>query len=235
MKDWKRYERGLHHVGPHWIRFFGDGLVGTVFEEPNAEGRFAWYVADSGQPGAKTCRQGLSPSIDEAKFSADAAVMDRKRGRGPAVEGELTTSTDRNRRRVDRLLASESLARGLIEDLATYHQELVATGELKTADRIALSLRRAALGGLSDYMRRTATFRVRSGSRMSSPEEMRADAEAVLGIADELDALADDPAADVGTFEKVTNKLRKMGAFPDSELYSAVVQSFELKGANRHD
>jgi hypothetical protein len=229
MKNWKRYEKGLHHVGPHWIRFFGDGLVGTVFEEPNAEGRFAWYVADSQRPGAKTFRQGLSPSIDEAKFSTDATVLDRKRGRGAAVEGELATSTDRNRRRVDRLLASESLGRALIEDLATYHQELVAAGEVKTADRIALSLRRAALGGLSDYMRRTATFRVRLEPRMSSPEEMKADMEAVLRIADELDALADDPTADVGTVEKVANKLRKMGRFPDSELYSAVVQSFVLK------
>lgn len=231
MKDWRRYKKSLHHVGPHWIRFFGDGLAGTVFEEPNAEGRFAWYVADSKRPGAKTFRQGLSPSIDDAKFSADAAVLDRRRGRSAAVEGELTTSTDRNRRRVDRLLASESLARRLIEDLATYHQELVATGEVKTADRIALSLRRAALGGLSDYMRRTATFRVRSGPRMSSPEEMQADAEAVLSIADEFDALADDPTAGVGTVEKFANKLRKMGAFPDSELYSAVVQSFVLKAA----
>jgi hypothetical protein len=155
-------------------------------------------------------------------------VLDRKRGRAAAVEGELTTSTDRNRRRVDRLLASESLARGLIGDLATYHQELVATGDVKTAGRIALSLRRAALAGLSDYMRRTATFRVRSGSRMASPEEMQADEEAVLTIADELDALADNPTADVDTFETVTNKLRKTGAFPDSELHSAVVQSFLL-------
>jgi L-rhamnose isomerase len=44
---------------------------------------------------------------------------------------------------------------------------------------------------------------------MSSPEEMRTDVEAVLRIADELDALADDPTAGVRTFEKVTNKLRK--------------------------
>jgi hypothetical protein len=231
MKGWKRYAKGRHHVGPHWIRFFGDGLIGTVFEEPNAEGRFAWYVADSRQPGAKTFRQGIAPSIDEAKFSADAAVLDRKRGRVAAVEGELTTSTDRNRRRVDRLLASESLARGLIEDLATYHQELVATGDAKTANRIAMSLRRAALGGLSDYMRRTATFRVRSGSRMASPKEMQEDEEIVLRIADELDALADDPTTDIDTFETVANKLRKMGVFPDSELYSAVVQSFLLKTA----
>lgn len=229
MRDWKRYEMGPYHVGPHWVRFFGDGFIGTVFEKSNAEGHFAWYVTDKEQPGAKTFRQGLSPSIEEAKFSTDAAVLDRKRGRGAAVVGELTTSTDRNRRRIDRLLACETQARGLIEDLAIYHQELVATGEVKTADRIALSLRRAALVGLSDYMRRTATFRVRSGSRMSSPEEMQADVEAVLRIVDELDALTDDPNADVGTFETVTNKLRQMGAFPDSELHSAVVQSFELK------
>jgi len=231
VKGWKRYQKGRHHVGPHWIRFFGDGLIGTVFEEPNAERRFAWYVADSQRPGTKTFRQGLGPSIDEAKFSADAAVLDRKRGRVAAVEGELTTSTDRNRRRVNRLLASESLARGLIEDLATYHQELVASGDVKTADRIALSLRRAALGGLSDYMRRTATFRVRSGSKLASPEEVRADEEAVLKIAHELDTLADNPTADFDTFETVTNKLRKMGAFPDSELYSAVMQSFLLTAA----
>ena len=231
MKDWKRYEKGLYHVGPHWVRFFDEGFSGTAFEQPNAEGRFAWYVADSGLPGAKTFRQGLAPSIDEAKFSADAAVLDRKRGRVAAVEGELATSTDRNRRRVDRLLASESLARRLIEDLATYHQELVATGNVKTADRIALSLRRAALGGLSDYMRRTATFRARTGPRMATPEEAQADEETVLRIADELDALADDSAADADTFEKVTNKLRKLGAFPDAELYSAAVQSFLLKAA----
>jgi hypothetical protein len=230
MKDWKRHENGLHHVGPHWIRFFGEGLVGTVFEERNAERRFAWYVTDSQQPGAKTFRQGLAPSVAEAKFCADTAVLDRKRGRVAAVEGELTTSTDRNRRLVDRLLASESLARGLIEDLASYHQELVAAGDVKTADRIALSLRRAALSGLSDYMRRTATFRARSGSRMASPEEIQADEQAVLRISDELDALADNPTADADTFETVANKLRKTGAFPDSELYSAALKSFLLKG-----
>ena len=129
------------------------------------------------------------------------------------------------------MLTSESLARRLIKDLATYHQELIATGDANTADRIALSLRRAALGGLSDYMRRTATFRVRSGSRMASPEEMQADEEIVLRIADELDALADDPTASVDTVETVTNKLRKMGAFPDSELYSTAVRSFLLKAA----
>jgi hypothetical protein len=111
------------------------------------------------------------------------------------------------------------------------YQELVATGDVKTADRIALSLRRAGLVGLSGYMRRTAMFRVRSGSRMASPEEMQADEETVLRIADELDALADDPTADVNTFETVTNKLRKMGVFPDSELYSAAVQIFLLKAA----
>jgi hypothetical protein len=229
MKDWKRHERGLHHIGPHWVRFFGDSFVGTAFEEPNAEGRFAWYVADNQQPGAKTFRQGLAASIGEAKLSADAAVLDRKRGRVAAVEGELTTSTDRNRRRVDRLLASETLARKLTDELATYHWELVAAGDVRAADRIALSLRRAALSGLSDYMRRTATFRARSGPRMASPEEMQADEAAVLQIADELDALADEPTADAGTFETATNKLRQMGAFPDSELYSAVVQSFLLK------
>ena len=228
MDEWKKYDRGLHHVGPHWVRFFGDGLVGTAFEEANSEGRFAWYVADSQKLGAKTFRQGLSSSIHEAKLSADAAVLDRKRGRGAAVEGELTTSTDRNRRRIDRLLASESLARGLIENLASYHQELVAAGEDRTADRIALSLRRAALGGLSDYMRRTATFRVRTGPKISTLEEIQSHAESVLKIADELDMLADDPATDIGTFERAANRLRMMGAFPDSELYSAVIQSFLL-------
>lgn len=228
MKNWKRYEKGRHHVGPHWIRFFGDGFVGTVFEEPNSEGRFAWYVADSQRAGAKTFRQGLALSVREAKLSVDAAVLDRQRGRAAAVVGELTSSTDRNRRRVDRLLASETMARGLIDDLAAYHRELVAAGDIKTADRIGLSLRRAALGGLSDYTRRTAMFRVRSGSRMASPEEMQADEEFVLRIADELDALADIPTADFDIFEKMTNKLRKTGAFPDAELYSVVAQSFLL-------
>jgi hypothetical protein len=66
---------------------------------------------------------------------------------------------------------------------------------------------------------------------MASPEEMRADEVTVSGIADELDALADDPTADLDTFETVTNKLRKMGAFPDLGLYSAVVRSFLLKVA----
>ncbi|MCW0236035.1 MAG: hypothetical protein OJJ21_20730 [Ferrovibrio sp.] len=229
MKDWKRYENGLHHVGPHWVRFFGDNLIGTAFEQPNPEGRFAWYVADSQQVGAKTFRQGLSSSVQEAKLSADAAVLDRKRGRSAAVEGELTTSTDRNRRRVDRLLASELLARRLIGDLRRYHQELVVTGDIQTADRIAHSLRQAAVGGLSDYIRRTATFRVRSGSRMPSAEEMQADEEAVLKIADELDALAHESPPNIDKFEKTTNELRRLGVFPDSELYSAVVQSFMLK------
>jgi hypothetical protein len=61
--------------------------------------------------------------------------------------------------------------------------------------------------------------------------EMQVDEETVLRIADELDRLADDPTHGVDTFETVTNKLRKLGMFPDSELYSAVVQNFLLKAA----
>jgi hypothetical protein len=229
VKDWKRYTKGLYHVGPHWVRFFGDGFSGTAFEEPNAEGRFAWYVADSQNTGVKTFRQGLAASVDEAKFAADAAVLDRKRGRSFAVDGELTTSTERNRRRVDRLLAAESSARTLTRELSEYHHELFASGDTKTADRIARSLRRAALAGLSDYMRRTAQFRARSGEKLATLEERETDEEAVKRIADELDALAEDPTADYEKFETAANKLRKLGAFPDSELHSAVAQSFLLK------
>lgn len=229
MRDWKRYQKGLHHVGPHWVRIFGDNLVGTVFEQPNAEGRVAWYVADSQQAGAKTFRQGLSPSVNEAKLSVDAAVLERKRGRSAAVEGKLTTSTDRNRQRVDRLLASESLARNLIMNFRAHHQELVMAGDTKNANRIAQSMRQAALVGLADYIRRTATFRVRSGPNIPSPKEMQSDEEAVLKIADELDALATASVGDIDTFEKITNKLRRLGVFPDSELYSAVAHSFMMQ------
>jgi len=65
---------------------------------------------------------------------------------------------------------------------------------------------------------------------MASLEETEADEETVSKIADELDALADDPTANVDTVERVTNKLRKMGAFP-TQLYSAAVQSFLLEAA----
>ena len=138
------------------------------------------------------------------------------------------TSTDRNRRRIDRLLAAESQARGLVNDLVIYHRDLVMTGDAKTANRIRQFLRRAALSGLSDYIRRTAQFRVCSGQRLPTAEEMRAHEKAVLEIADELDALADDPAAVFDAFETVANKLRQKGSFPDSEFYSAVAQSFLL-------
>jgi hypothetical protein len=61
--------------------------------------------------------------------------------------------------------------------------------------------------------------------------EMQADEEVVLRIMDELDALADNPNADADTFEPAANKLRRMGAFPDSDLYPAAVQSFLFKAA----
>ncbi len=228
MNEWKRYPKGRYHAGPFWARMYGDSFTGTAFETPTAEGRYSWFVGDSQCVGTKTFRQGLAPSVDEAKLSADAAVLDRRRGRGAVTEGEVTTSTDRNRRRVDRLLASEAMARGLVQDLSAYHHELVAAGDTKTASRIALLLRRAALSGLTDYMRRTAEFRVRSRPRMVSLEEIQADADAVLAVADELEALANDPAADVDGFETIATTLRQMGAFPDSQLYFAVIESFEL-------
>lgn len=230
MDGWQRHNKGLYHDGPFWVRFYGDNFVGTVFEEPNAQGNVAWYVSGGQQPGAKVRGQGVAPGVEDAKFAADATVLDRKRGRIAIVDGEIT-STDRNRRRLDRLLASETLARKLTEDLATFHRELVATGDFKTADRIAISLRRAALSGLADYMRRTATTRVRSGPRMLSPEEMKAGEEAVLKVADELDVLVEDSSVTLNIFETITNELRRLGAFPDSELYFAVVQSFLLKGS----
>ncbi|MEA1676539.1 hypothetical protein [Nitrospirillum sp. BR 11163] len=224
---------GLHGVGPNWVRFFGDGLSGTAFEDSNAEGRFAWYVADSTRQGMKTFRHGLAHSVDEAKLAADAAVLDRKRGRAAAVEGEQTSSTDRNRRRVDRLLASETLARGLVDDLTNFHKELVTAGDLKTADRVAASIRRAALGALADYMRRTAAFRVRSGANMASPESMKAEEEFVLDIADQLDQMADDPQATEQLFEALTDKLRQLGVFPDGDLNSAVVNGFFLESLTK--
>jgi hypothetical protein len=230
MEGWKRYQKGLHHTGPFWVRFYGDNFVGTVFEETNVQRNVAWYVSGGQEPGAKIRGQGLAPSVHDAKFAADAAVLDRKRGRIATVEGEIT-STDRNRRRLDRLLASERLARKLTDDLATFHRELLAAGDVKTADRIAISLRRAALSGLADYMRRTATIRVRSGPWMASPEETKTDAEAVIKIADQLDVLVDDSSSTIDIFETLTNELRRLGAFPDSDLYSAVVQSFLLKGS----
>ncbi|MDG3441734.1 hypothetical protein [Nitrospirillum amazonense] len=233
MNGWKRYQTGLHGVGPHWVRIFGNSLSGTAFEDPNAEGRFAWYVADRSRQGAKTFRHGLADSVKEAKLAADAAVLDRKRGRTAAVEGEPTSSTDRNRRRVDRLLASETLAHGLIDDLTNFHKELVTAGDLKTADRVAASIRRAALGALADYMRRTAAFRARSGANMASPETMKAEEETVLDIADQLDQMADDPQATEQLFEALTDKLRQLGVFPDGDLNSAVVNGFFLESLTK--
>jgi hypothetical protein len=225
MDGWKRYEKGLHYVGPHWIRFYGDGFTGTAFEEATIDGRYTWCVTDREQPAMKTFHQGIAVSVEEAKLAADAAVLDRKRGRSSSVVGEVATSTDRNRRRIDRLLASEHLARRLVEDLAKYHQELVVAGNAVAAERIALSLRRAALAALSDYMRRTASIRGR-GIGVSSSLDMEAYEKAVLQIADEIEVLAEKAGATYGDVEALGHRLRQMGAFPDSELYSAAVQSF---------
>lgn len=233
MGDWKRHERGLHHVGPYWFRFFEDGLTGTVFCQPNAEGRFAWYVTDrdSGPNTPKAFQPGLASTIDEAKFLANSAVIDKKRGRIPVVHGELMTSTDRNRRRNDRFLSIENQSRDLVNELYNYGKILESDGKIEECNRIRQLLRRYALIGISDYARRAARSRVRSGSRLPSPEEAQAYEQAVSTIADELDALVDDPAADLDAFEKVANKLRQMGNFPDQEFYSAVVRSFESQVA----
>jgi hypothetical protein len=115
-------------------------------------------------------------------------------------------------------LAVESASRAITPDTVHCFAEVARRG-MSGSD-----------GGYRRNMRRAAMFRVRSGPRMASLEETEADEETVSKIADELDALADDPTANVDTVERVTNKLRKMGAFP-TQLYSAAVQSFLLEAA----
>jgi len=164
----------------------------------------------------------------EAEDAAD--TYRRQRGR-PAIGEAPMSSTERNRARMNRLLAIEEAWREQMDRAQREHAELVAAGQRETAIYIAKSLRETALRAMSAYLRRAAEFKVWSGPQVPTDDEREVHRRRIELLADSLEQLVVDPFASLDKFEAIRHDIQRVGAYADQSLVSAVVQAFLLRPA----
>jgi len=77
---WKHYDNGLDYTksnlisGPFWLRFFGDGFIGFVYDPQNSDERFSWRVRDEKLPIKGRYKTGISLEREDAKLQAEKFV-----------------------------------------------------------------------------------------------------------------------------------------------------------------
>lgn len=232
MHDWQHRAGTYLESGasPHYQRAFGDGRVATITYDSGTKGNIAWHLyAPRPDRGLVRVDSGRATSIDEAKELAEQAHHDdvHKLGRRPAGEAALS-STERNRLRMARLLATARAEADRTRKLAELHRDLVANGQVEAAGRLGHVVRSTAMGAVASYTRRNKSFFAINGRASPSPPERAERERRIEALADGLDALAKDEAANLGQFEGILHDLHKLGFFPDGELVSAVAQGFCL-------
>ncbi len=217
---------------PHYQRVFGDGRVATVTYDLTTGGNIAWHL-DAPRPDRGLVRvdSGAAGSIEEAEELAEEAHHNdvHKLGRRPSGEAALS-STERNRLRMARLLATARAEADRTRKLAELHRDLVMGGQVEAAARLGEVVRSTAMSAVASYTRRNKSFFATNGRALLHPPERAERERHIEALADRLDALAADAAAGVGQFESVLQDLHKVGFYPDGELVSAVAQGFCLTG-----
>lgn len=235
MSEWRR-EFGTYLNGeepPHYQRAFGDGRVATITYDPTTGGNITWHL-DAPRQGRGLVRvaSGTAHSVEDAKALAEQAHSAdvHRPGRRPLGAAALS-STERNKLRIARLQASERAEANRARFFVELHRELVATGQVGIALRIARILQSTAIGAVADYTRRNAGFFVTAGPHMPTVEEKAERKGRIIALADTLDELANEVVGrtvEYGRFEAILRDLHKEGFFPNDESVSAVAQGFFL-------
>jgi hypothetical protein len=157
------------------------------------------------------------------------ATMDRsrpaRRGRPPIGDRALT-STERSKRRIERLAAREIAEGAMRNGLEKLHGELFAAGVSDRAGDLAKILQTTALKAVAGYTRGMSMFFVQSGPKSFNPEEKTNHEKRIIELADKIDSLAIADDASYEQFEKILRQLHTLGFFPDNSLVSDVARAF---------
>jgi hypothetical protein len=157
------------------------------------------------------------------------ATMDRsrpaRRGRPPIGDRALT-STERSKRRIERLAAREIAEGAMRNGLEKLYGELFAAGVSDRAGDLAKILQATALKAVAGYTRGMSMFFVQSGLKSFNPEEKTNHEKRIIELADKIDSLAIADDASYEQFEKILQQLHTLGFFPDNSLVSDVARAF---------
>lgn len=152
----------------------------------------------------------------------------RKAGRKP-IGSESMTSTERNRRRLERLAATAVATEQGANLLMSLHRDLVGAKLYDWADRIAAVCQFIALKAVAEYTRRNAKFFVRNGPSLLSPDANLQHQQHIKALAAKIDVLASETTTRDVTydeFDAVRMDLQRAGFCPEQSLTSAVAQAF---------
>lgn len=155
--------------------------------------------------------------------------MDRskppRRGR-PPIANRALTSTERNKRRIERLAAREIAEGAMRGGLEKLHGELTAAGVPDQASDLARILRTTALKAVAEYTRRMSMFFVQTGPSSFSLEEKSAHETQINDLADKIDSRAGANNSSYEQFDQILRQLHTLGFFPDNALVSDVARAF---------
>jgi hypothetical protein len=156
-------------------------------------------------------------------------TMDRsrpvRRGRPPIGDRALT-STERSKRRIERLAAREIAEGAMRNGLEKLHGELVAAGVPDRPGELAKILQTTALKAVAEYTRGMSMFFVQRGPKLFNPEEKTNHEKLIIELADRIDSLAIADNASYEQFDKILRQLHTLGFFPDHLLVSDVARAF---------
>jgi hypothetical protein len=155
--------------------------------------------------------------------------MDRsspaRRGRPPIGDRSLT-STERSKRRIERLAAREISEGAMRDGLVKLHDELVAAGVPDQAHEVAHMLQATALKAVAEYTRRMSMFFVQNGPRSLNSDERSMQEQHIVSLANRIESLALVENSSYPEFEDILRQLHALGFFPENSLVSDVARAF---------
>jgi hypothetical protein len=169
-------------------------------------------------------------------MSTDGTPPRLQNGPGRPLKGvAATTSTERNKQRIDRLAAMEAASGNQKNHLANLTRELADSCLVGWAGSLAQITTVAALEAIAEYTRRNSQFFVTNGAAMLSGEARAARITIIDEAAAALKALAfqcgkEPPAIIEGKFLDIINTLHRHGFYPDGSLVSDVGVALNLPG-----
>jgi len=148
-----------------------------------------------------------------------------RRGRPPIGDRSLT-STDRSKRRFERLAAREVSEGEMREGLAKLHDELVAAGVPDRAREVAHILQSTALKAVAEYTRRMSMYFVQSGPASFNQKEKSAHEQQIIDLANKIESLGLVENLSYEQFEEILRQLHALGFFPENSLVMDVARAF---------
>jgi len=149
-------------------------------------------------------------------------------GRKP-VGNTSMTSTERNRRRLERLAATAAAANHGNELLLALHRDLMAANQHEWAGRLAAAMRSTAIKSAAEYTRRHAGSFAQDSAEQMGPEASRRHREHIEALAGNLDALSSETMVrdvEYVEIEAITGQLQHAGFFVEPTLVSAMARAF---------